>query len=152
MLTGLCSDEQPLIRYRTGDVVRLSNNNCKDGRGLHVIDQIAGRTTDFVVKADGTVMHALAVIYVLRAVQGVGEFKFIQQSVDFVEADVVPNKLWTDDAEEKIQQGLKNRLGQDVEVKVNLVDAIPPEASGKYRYVVRHVPLPSGVNFSHTQE
>ena len=152
VMTGLCSDAQPLIRYRTGDVVRLSDQACREGRGLHVIDKVLGRTTDFVVKADGTVMHALAVIYVLRAVQGVGEFKFTQHSVDYVEAVVVPNKLWTDDAVQKIVQGLKNRLGEDVEVKVNLVDTIPPEASGKYRYVVSHVPLPSGVSFSHTQE
>ena len=150
VLTGLCSDAQPLIRYRTGDIVRMSDETCREGRGLHVIDQVIGRTTDFVVKADGTIMHALAVIYVLRAVQGVGEFKFIQHSVDYVEAVVAPNKLWTDDAVQKIRQGLKSRLGEDVEVKVNLVDEIPPEASGKYRYVVSHVPLPNGVSFSHT--
>ena len=149
-MTGLCSDAQPLIRYRTGDVVRMSDKPCRAGRGLHVIDKILGRTTDFVVKADGTVMHALAVIYVLRAVHGVGEFKFIQHTVNYVEALVVPNKLWNDDAEHKIEQGLKSRLGEDVEVKVKLVENIPPEASGKYRYVVSHVPLPSGVSFSHS--
>ena len=152
VLTGLCSDAQPLIRYRTGDVVRMSEENCSEGRGLHVIDQVSGRTTDFVVKADGTVMHALAVIYVLRAVKGVGEFKFIQQSVDFVEAEVVPNTLWTDESEQKIRQGLKGRLGEDITVKVNLVDAIAPEASGKYRYVVSHVPLPTGVSFSDSNQ
>jgi phenylacetate-CoA ligase len=85
-------------------------------------------------------------------VQGVGEFKFIQQSVDFVEAIVVPNKLWTDESEQKIIQGLKSRLGENVEVKVNLVDVIAPEASGKYRYVVSHVPLPNGVSFSNTHQ
>ncbi len=149
VMTGLCSDAQPLIRYRTGDVVRLAQEMCRDGRGLHVIDQVLGRTTDFVVKSDGTVMHALAVIYVLRAVEGVGEFKFIQHTVDNVEALVVPNDLWTDAADEKIRRGLQSRLGENVEVKVNLVDEILPEASGKYRYVVSHVPLPSGVCFSH---
>jgi phenylacetate-CoA ligase len=152
VLTGLCSDAQPLIRYRTGDVVRMSDKTCREGRGLHVIDQIFGRTTDFVVKADGTIMHALAVIYVLRAVQGVGEFKLIQQSVNFVETIVVPNRFWTDESEQKIRQGLKSRLGEEVEVKVNVVDTIAPEASGKYRYVVSHVALPNGVSFSNTNQ
>lgn len=148
VLTGLCSEAQPLIRYRTGDIVRLAREGCKAGRGLQVIDHLLGRTTDFVVKEDGTVMHALAVIYVLRAVPGVGEFKFIQHSLDLVEALVVPNRLWTGEAEGKIKQGLKSRLGEDVEVKVNLVDEIAPEASGKYRYVVSHAPLPPGVSYS----
>ncbi len=148
VLTGLCSDAQPFIRYRTGDIVRLSNDSCKEGRGLHIIDQVFGRTTDFVVKSDGTVMHALAVIYVLRAVQGVGEFKFIQHSVDFFEVIVVANTLWNNASESQIQQGLKDRLGKNVEVKVDLVDTIKPEASGKHRHVTSHVALPNGVSFS----
>ena len=65
--TGLCSDAQPFIRYRTGDMVRMSPESCADGRGLHVLSEVVGRTTDFVVRPDGVIMHALAVIYVLRA-------------------------------------------------------------------------------------
>ncbi len=152
VITGLCSDAQPFIRYRTGDVVRMSTEVCKQGRGLQVIDQVFGRTTDFIVKADGTVMHALAVIYVLRAVPGVAEFKFIQHTVDFVEVMIVPNPQWSDLAVQQIQQGLKNRLGENVEVQVNLQSTIPAEASGKHCYVVSHVPLPTAVSFANNNE
>ena len=41
--------------------------------------------------------------------------------------------------------GLAARLGSDVRIDVRRVDAIPAEASGKYRYVVSHVPLQSGL-------
>lgn len=152
VLTGLCSDAQPFIRYRTGDIVRMSSDSCQEGRGLHVIDQVIGRTTDFVVKADGTIMHALAVIYVLRAIQGIDEFKFIQHSVNFIEIIVVANQWWVDESEHHIRQGLKSRLGENVEVAINLLDIIPLEASGKHRYVVSHVSLPSGVKFSNNNE
>ena len=40
-----------------------------------------------------------------------------------------------------IDAGLRQRLGDDVRVTVRVVDAIAPEASGKHRYVVSHVPL-----------
>ncbi len=70
VMTGLESDAQPFIRYRTGDVVTLSDEPCKQGRGLHVIGQVFGRTTDFLVRPDGTIMHALAGIYVLRCRRG----------------------------------------------------------------------------------
>jgi phenylacetate-CoA ligase len=40
-----------------------------------------------------------------------------------------------------IESGLQQRLGADVRVTVRVVDAIEPEASGKHRYVVSHVPL-----------
>ena len=36
---------------------------------------------------------------------------------------------------------IAQRLGEDVKVDVRIVDSIAPEASGKHRYVVSHVPL-----------
>ena len=54
-----------------------------------MLSEVLGRTTDFVIRADGTIMHALAVIYVLRAVEGIAEFKFIQHTVRDVEVLVV---------------------------------------------------------------
>jgi phenylacetate-CoA ligase len=145
VMTSLESFAQPFVRYRTGDVVRLSDEPCRDGRGLHVIDKVLGRTTDFVVGIDGTIMHALAVIYVLRAVPGVGEFKIVQHSIDDIEVRLVPNNLWEDGGRTTIESGLQQRLGKDVRVAIRLVDAIPPDASGKHRYVISHVPLSDGL-------
>jgi len=146
VMTGLCSDAQPFIRYRTGDMVRMSGASCKDGRGLHVLDEVMGRTTDFVVRPDGTIMHALAVIYVLRAVDGVAEFKFIQHTERDVEVLVVPSPAWTDAARSQVNAGLVARLGPEVRIAVRLVDSIPPEPSGKYRYVVSRVAPRVGVD------
>jgi phenylacetate-CoA ligase len=141
VMTGLCSEAQPFIRYRTGDMVRMSPEADKDGRGLHVIAEVMGRQTDFLVRGDGTIMHALAGIYVLRAVDGVGEFKLIQHDKLNLEVQVVANNRWRAEMVQAIDTGLKKRLGQDVHIQVRLLDTIPPEASGKHRYVVSHVRL-----------
>jgi phenylacetate-CoA ligase len=122
-------------------MVRMSTEPDKDGRGLHVIAEVAGRQTDFLVRSDGTIMHALAGIYVLRAVDGVGEFKLIQHDRSSIEVRVVPNGRWQPEMVEGIESGLKQRLGDDVRIEVKLVDGIAPEASGKHRYVVSHVRL-----------
>jgi phenylacetate-CoA ligase len=152
VITGLCSHAQPFIRYRTGDVLRYAQQPCKAGRGLHAIAEVMGRTTDFVVRCDGTIMHALAIIYVLRATEGIAEFKFIQHTVDDVEILVVPTPGWTDEAAGRIRAGIGARLGGEVRIAVRLVDAIAPEASGKYRYVVSHVALPGGLGAAQTME
>jgi phenylacetate-CoA ligase len=141
VMTGLCSDAQPFIRYRTGDMVRLSRERDQEGRGLHVIAEVAGRQTDFLVRPDGTIMHALAGIYVVRAVAGVGEFKLIQHSRDHLEVQVVTNGVWTDASVGEIESGLRQRMGEGVAIDVRLLDGIAPEASGKHRYVVSHVAL-----------
>ena len=146
VITGLCSQAQPFIRYRTGDIIRYTDEKCIAGRGLHVIGEVIGRSTDFVIRADGTIMHALAVIYVLRAVEGVEEFKFIQHTTNQVEILVVPDSRWNTEAKAKVTQGIQARLGSDVRVDIRLVESIPAEASGKHRYVVSHVPLPSELN------
>ena len=141
VMTGLCSKAQPFIRYRTGDMVRLSPEPDRGGRGLHVIAEVVGRSTDFLVRADGTIMHALAGIYVVRAVEGVAEFKLIQHGLRDVEVQVVADPRWTPAGATAIDAGLRQRLGDDVRVTVLKVDQIAPEASGKHRYVVSHVPL-----------
>ena len=144
VMTGLCSSAQPFIRYRTGDMVRASDEPCKQGRGLHVLGEVIGRSTDFIVRADGTVMHALAIIYVFRAVPGVQEFKFIQHTTEDAEALVVPSPVLEDAMRERIVAGVRARLGDSVRVDVKTVEQIPPDASGKFRYVVSHVSLPAG--------
>ena len=148
VMTALESFAQPFVRYCTGDVVRMSGEGCRDGRGLPVIGEVLGRTTDFIVRSDGAIMHALAVIYVLRAVSGVGEFKIVQHGLGDIEVQVVPDARWEDGARLAIEAGLRERLGRDSRIDVRLVEEIPPESSGKHRYVISHVSLEGGLKLA----
>ena len=58
----------------------------------------------------------------------------------------MPQPDWTEADGAQIAADLKARLGEQAEFALNLVDEIPEEKSGKYRYVVSHVPLPDGLN------
>jgi phenylacetate-CoA ligase len=144
-ITVLNSDAQPFIRYRTGDMVRMGAATCQMGSGLHVIDEITGRSTDFLVASNGTVMHALAAIYVLRAIEGISAFKVIQHELRRVEVQVVAGAAWDNACDVRIIGELQQRLGSDVHVEVRTVDEIAPERSGKHRHVVSRAPLPDGL-------
>jgi phenylacetate-CoA ligase len=148
VMTGLCSDAQPFIRYRTGDIVTLSPEPCREGRGLHVLQEVQGRSTDFVVRPDGTVMHALALIYVLRATDGVGEFKVRQPGPELLDVRVVPTAAWSEAVERQLAAGLAARMGEGVEIQIHREQQIPPDPSGKFRYVVSDVPLPDNLGES----
>ena len=145
VITSLVSEAQPFIRYRTGDVVRYTGQADSGGRSLAVLDTVVGRQTDFVVAADGRIMHALAVIYVLRAIPGVGQFKLIQHAINQMEVQVVADDRWSDAARRAVIEGLQQRLGAELAVDLKLLNTIAPEASGKHRYVVSHVPLQNGL-------
>jgi phenylacetate-CoA ligase len=138
VVTHLATPDFPFIRYRTGDMGVQSGKACACGRGLPVLDEVQGRSTDFVVAQDGTVMHGLALIYVLRDLPGVGAFKIVQHTLDHTEVLVVPGQGWSDAHPDTIVRGLQARLGQGVSISVQQVDQIPPEKSGKFRYIVSH--------------
>lgn len=139
VVTHTATGEFPFLRYRTGDVAVLDDGHCACGRALPMLREIQGRTTDFIVAADGTVMHGLALIYVVRDLAGVDAFKIIQESRDLVRVLLVARGGVTPQMTDTIRRGLRQRLGDQVEVSVEAVDQIEPERSGKYRYVVSKV-------------
>lgn len=135
VVTHLATGDFPFIRYRTGDVAVLSTKTCACGRGLPMLDEIQGRTTDFVVAADGTIMHGLAVVYPIRDIPGIASFKVIQETLQRVLVQIVPGDNCAADVEGQITVGIKARLGQSVDVEVTRVGNIPRENSGKFRYI-----------------
>ncbi|MBN9694952.1 MAG: phenylacetate--CoA ligase family protein [Zoogloea sp.] len=139
VVTHLATRDYPFIRYRTGDVGVLGEQACSCGRGLPILSEIQGRSTDFVIAADGTVMHGLALIYVLRDIPGVASFKIVQESLDLTTVYVVPGPAFQPDDPGRIVSGLQRRLGESVVIDVKPVDMLPAEASGKFRYVVSRV-------------
>ena len=143
VVTHLATRDFPFVRYRTGDVAVRDGARCACGRGLPLLREIQGRSTDFVVAADGTVMHGLALIYVLRDLPGVAQFRIEQLSLDETRVQVVPSDGFDAAGELRIEREFKARLGPEVKVEVERVAQIPAEASGKFRYVVSRVSMAS---------
>jgi phenylacetate-CoA ligase len=139
VVTHLSTNEFPFIRYRTGDIGMLGANQCACGRGLPLLQDIQGRSTDFVVAADGTVMHGLSLIYILRDLPGVKSFKVVQESKQLTRVLLVTDEAFAPDSVAKIEAGFRQRLGAEVSVVVDLVESIPAEKSGKFRYIISHV-------------
>ena len=139
LVTNCHRPAMPLIRYRTGDLGELTDERCRCGRSLPLLKRVEGRRTDFLVAPDGRIVHALALIYVLREMERVREFQIVQEDVDAIVVLVVAAPGWSHDDDEHVQRALAARLGAAVGVRVETVEAIPRTASGKFRYVVSRV-------------
>lgn len=139
VVTHLATADFPFVRYRTGDMGVLSSAPCACGRGLPVLGEVQGRTTDFVVAHNGTVLHGLALIYTLRDLPGVERFRIEQMSLQQTVVQVVANSAFNDQAEQRIARDFKARLGESVHIVIEKVSDIPLEASGKFRYVSSRV-------------
>lgn len=139
VVTHLATADFPFIRYRTGDVGVLEDSSCPCGRGLPLLGEIQGRDTDFVIAADGTAMHGLALIYTVRGQPGVHRFRIVQENLQSIRVEVVPDARWSEAVAQEIRDGLRRRLGKTVAVQVETLEDIPPDRSGKYRYVISRV-------------
>lgn len=142
VVTHLATRDFPFVRYRTGDVGVLAAPDdapCACGRTLPVLKEVLGRSTDFIVARDGTVMHGLALIYIVRDMPGVAGFRIEQESLDLTRVKVMTEAGFPADGDARIRAGMKARLGESVEVVVEHVAQIAAEGSGKFRYVVSKV-------------
>ncbi len=139
-ITHLDAFGMPFIRYRTGDVALRSSKPCPCGRNLERLERIEGRQTDMLRTADGGYAHALSVIYVLRDEPAIQQFKVIQRPNLDLDVCIVGDGSFNEARRERTRRLLRQQIGQDVDVRLNLVEAIPPDPSGKHRHVVSEAP------------
>ena len=139
VVTHLATRDFPFIRYATGDMGALGIEACPCGRGLPLLQRIDGRSTDFLTATDGTVMHGLALIYILRELPQVRSFKIVQESLLLTRLLLVCLPALDSATRAAIVAGVRARLGAQVAVEIEEVADIAAEASGKYRYVVSKV-------------
>ena len=147
-ITHLDALGMPFIRYRTGDMARRTGEPCPCGRGLETLTAIEGRKTDMLRTTDGGDAHGLSVIYVLREVPAIREFRIAQRPNLDLDVMVVLRRELTEAERGSIVKQLKKRIGGDISVRINVVDWMEPDPSGKYRHVIG-LPTPAGAGRSH---
>ena len=112
-----------------------------------MMDVVEGRTTDFLYFPNGTVKHALAIIYPLRDMDGVRQFRVTQHEDYSVTVDVVADDAKNRISREAVMKRVRPVIGDDVGLRVELVERIDTAASGKHRYVISHA-QPAGADGS----
>ena len=140
VLTALNNRAMPLIRYRIGDMGRGPPvyRECKCGREMPIIEEIIGRQDEVVITKDGRRVPMLS-YNVFKYTESVSESRIIQESVNEFVLQIVPDDGYTDEQAHIAIKKLKDRVGEDITVKVQVLDSIPRTEAGKYRAVVSHV-------------
>lgn len=135
--TGFLNYDQPLIRYRIGDIIKLSlNQTCKCGRQMPCVDEIVGRLEDVVVGADGREMVRFHGIFI--NIPSIIEAQVIQHTLTDFEIKIVSNGNLSGQEIDTIKNRMKSQLG-DIEIKINQVESLPRETNGKLKAVISHV-------------
>lgn len=136
--TDLYNYVMPFIRYDTGDMGVLSDERCACGRGLALMREILGRTTDLLQFGNGTVLSGPSLTLIFKDFD-IKQYQVVQTSDDSMVIKIIKGKGYSIEDSRKIYHILKSAVGKEVEVKFDFVDNIPPTKSGKWRIVIREV-------------
>lgn len=132
--TGLLNFDQPLIRYRIGDMAKLSaNQKSESGREMPIVDEIVGRVEDVVIGPDGRKMVRFHGVFIdLPAIHSA---QVVQKAVDHLDIRVVVDAHFSQDDEDIIVRRVRSQLG---EIKVNVlrVSELPVGPNGKVKAVI----------------
>lgn len=135
LITDLLNRSMPLIRYEVGDLANLNPNECPCGRKLPLMGSVEGRFTDFLRLPGGRMVSGPSLTLVVADMRDVRQVQFLQSRSDQVILKVIPGQTYNALTEKELRKRMAPYLGPETELLIVLVDSIPSEPSGKYRFV-----------------
>ena len=139
--TDLTNYTMPFIRYALGDIVVLSKEKCSCGRNFPIIELVEGRTNDFVTLASGKILTPLLLVLCLEKIDGISQYKLVQEKMDTFNVQIIEGQNFTEATKEKIRKKLREILGGNAQINIDMVREIPKDKSGKVHPVVSKVPV-----------
>ena len=132
--TGFNNKIMPLIRYRTNDIVTLTDGPCKCGRNFLRINAVLGRTNDAIVTPEGRIIGMIDSVF--NDIEHISVAQVYQKSLNELVILVVSEPGFNISDEKKIISNIKLRIGNQMKVTVNRVDHIPRLPSGKFKLIL----------------
>jgi phenylacetate-CoA ligase len=141
VFTSLYRQAMPLLRYRTRDIVQLSDRPCPCGRTLLAFEGGVLARLDDMKKVRGIIVYPRRVEEIVRARTGVDEFQIVfrrQQGLDDIQVRIDPAP-GLGPAE---RDGLGRTLAEDLRVGLGLrvsVELTEPGALPRWDHKARRV-------------
>jgi phenylacetate-CoA ligase len=133
LITGLSHDATPLFRYRIGDVGTRAKRPCPCGRPGDSFFEVDGRIEDYVMTPDGRLVGRMD--HVFKPQLDVAEAQILQRVPQSIDVLIVPRSEYNESSERSVIREIRSRLGNEIEIRIELVNSIPREPNGKFRAV-----------------
>lgn len=129
--TSFCNDAAPLIRYRVGDLVVIdptADAKC-DYHAGPIIREIYGRTGQVLIGKSGRFFHNITSI--TRHADHIRAAQCVQEEIGKITIKVIPQGQWTKEDHSKLQHLFYSRMGNEMDIAIQVVDVIEKSPSGK---------------------
>jgi len=134
VVTGLVNRAMPLLRYRISDTASLSDHACSCGSTFPVLSRIVGRSDDVLHFASGRAVGRFDPVF--KGFAEVLEAQIEQTSPTSLIVRMVPSLGYCAEVGQSIVWEIRKRVGDDVSIQVELVDAIQRGPGGKFLAVI----------------
>ena len=142
LVTTLYNHAMPLLRFNIGDKGKIGKE-CPCGRGLPVLENLNGRTDDFITLPSGRRLSSfsLNILYLETSINGIWHYQIVQEAPERFVVRIVPAKDGFEDSSKKeIERRIRKAcLGEEIKVEFELVDSIKRDKSGKLRKIISRV-------------
>jgi phenylacetate-CoA ligase len=132
VVTTLQNFAMPLVRYAIGDYASVGEA-CACGRGLPVLQSIAGRVNSMLVTADGGRYWPVFGMRPAQSFVTIRQHQFVQKRFDLVEARLVVDAPLSAEQEGRLLQHMVHGLPAGIHMKIVYCDAIARGPGGKFQ-------------------
>lgn len=140
--TGFNNWAMPLIRYRTQDYAQFGGYGCECGRNYMNLGRIEGRSQDYIITKDGSLVSLGSVVGGIHENEwaGIEKIQFEQSKEGSVVVKIVkPDGARASTVADTVMVLLKRRLDDSFDIKIEFVDDIPLTPRGKMRLLVQNL-------------
>jgi phenylacetate-CoA ligase len=141
--TSLWNHAMPMIRYRTSDLSSIETEACDCGRVHRRISSVTTKAEDVIVTPGGRLVSPSILTHPFKPLHGIARSQIVQNRLDHLLIRIVPAEHFSSDERERLIAALRERVGMEMAIDVETVLDIPPEPSGKFRWVISTVPNPT---------
>lgn len=129
----------PLIRYDTGDVVKITypHAKCSCGRNSRIVNEILGREQDFLILKDGTKVGGSGFFF--KKAPSVKQAQIIQKEMGEATFYIVKGASYSKEEEQVIIDEITNRLGNNFKFRIIYTDKLVKQKNGKMKFVVNEI-------------
>lgn len=135
VVTDLYNRAMPLIRYRTGDMVRIENASARSNTVWRRITAVGGRVVDLVYRLDGSRIAGEAIIMSLRTSGVRNKVQVVQNAPEKLTVKHLYSEAILPEIQSVFQEKVNEVLGGSIVIEYVGVAELPYDKSGKYRYV-----------------
>ncbi len=138
-VTDLSNYSMPFIRYKNEDVAEIADNACSCGRPSPVLAKLHGRSSDLIRTPRGEVVHGEYFTHLFYGIEGVRQFQVHQTAMDRIVIRYVPSDAQHPELAPVLVETIRDRLGGELNVDVEVCERIPIPPSGKHRFTISDV-------------